>query len=109
MFSDDNGCIDLGFDSIHDAIAVLNALAQQIDKTTRALPDAPEYCGIMAVSGIGVFEENETPVIPSEAALARIEKMEGTDVVCRRCGASRNFDGAMFTTMRGGNICDDCF
>jgi hypothetical protein len=63
---------------------------------------------IMGIGGVGIFEENEVPVVPTVAALKRIEWMQETDVICRRCGASKNFDGAMFTT-GGGNICDDCF
>ena len=58
------------------------------------------------IGGLGLHEE--PPVIPTEAALRRVERLEATDTICQRCGASRNFDGAMFTT-GGGNICDDCF
>lgn len=56
----------------------------------------------------GINNDQAAPIIPTQAAIERIEKMRRTDVVCRRCGASQNFDGAMFTTMGGSNICDDC-
>jgi len=75
------------------------------DKPVTAPVTEPAVFGI---GGIGVFSENEMPIIPSVAAIERMEKLEKTDVICRRCGASQNFDGAMFTTS-GTNICDDCF
>ena len=56
----------------------------------------------------GINNDQSSPVIPSARALERIQRMHDTDIVCRRCGASKNFDGAMFTT-GGGDICDDCF
>jgi len=59
--------------------------------------------------GIGSLGRHiEDPVIPSLAALKRIEKAEETMRVCRRCHCSDLYDGAMFTT-GGGDICDDCF
>ena len=61
---------------------------------------------IFGIGGVGQFEENEAPMVPSEAALKRYERMLATEVICRYCGAS-SLDGAMFTTL-GGNICDDC-
>ncbi len=30
-----------------------------------------------------------------------------TDTICRVCGSSQSA-GAMFTTLRGGDVCDDC-
>lgn len=60
----------------------------------------------LGIGGLANYEE--APVIPSVQALERVQRMHDTDVVCRRCGASKNFDGAMFTT-GGRNICDDCF
>jgi hypothetical protein len=55
----------------------------------------------------GINNDQSMPIIPTERAIAKAQYMLDTDVICRRCGASRNFDGAMFTTV-GGNICDDC-
>lgn len=55
----------------------------------------------------GINNDQSMPFIPSERAIARVQRMYDTDTICRRCGASRNFGGAMFTTI-GGNICDDC-
>jgi hypothetical protein len=69
---------------------------------------AAESTAIFGIGGIGIATENETPIIPSARAVERVQRMHDTDVVCRRCGASQNFDGAMFTT-GGGDICDDCF
>jgi len=60
----------------------------------------------VGIGGLATYEE--APVIPSVQALERVQQMHDTDVICRRCGASKNFDGAMFTT-GGGNVCDDCF
>jgi len=56
----------------------------------------------------GINNDQSLPEIPSAQALERVQRMTDTDVICRCCGASKNFDGAMFTT-GGGNICDDCF
>lgn len=69
-------------------------------------PDASS--AIFSVGGIHIAIENETPIIPTMAAIERVEQMERKMVVCRRCGCSDLFDGAMFTT-GGGDICDDCF
>lgn len=56
----------------------------------------------------GINNDQSMPEIPSAKAFERVQKMVDTDVICRRCGASKNFDGAMFTN-GGGDICDDCF
>lgn len=56
----------------------------------------------------GINNDQSLPVIPSERAIAYTQRLMETDVVCKRCGASQNFDGARFTTS-GTNICDDCF
>jgi len=59
--------------------------------------------------GIGGINNDQTmPFVPSVAAIKRVQRMRDNDVVCLRCGASQNFDGAMFTT-GGGDVCDDCF
>ncbi|MFA5836189.1 MAG: hypothetical protein WC837_04450 [Bellilinea sp.] len=59
--------------------------------------------------GIGGINNDQTlPIIPTTEALERVQKLHDTDTICRRCGASKNFDGAMFTTMAGSEICDDC-
>lgn len=55
----------------------------------------------------GINNDQSMPIIPSAQAISRMQQMHDTDTVCRRCGASKNFGGAMFTTV-GGNICDDC-
>lgn len=56
----------------------------------------------------GINNDQSMPTIPSLRALDRVQKMHDTDTVCRRCGASKNFGGAMFTTLGGSGICDDC-
>jgi len=75
------------------------------------LPIAPSAQSepVLGIGGIGVFTENEMPIIPSARAMARAERLEKTDIICRRCGASKNFDGAMFTTDASSGICDDCY
>lgn len=67
-----------------------------------------ENCGIMGIGGIGIYTENEMPQIPTVAQMERLEKLEQRATYCRRCGASDVFDGAMFTTLGGSGICDDC-
>ena len=56
----------------------------------------------------GINNDQSMPIIPNVRVSARIQKLHDTDTVCRRCGASENFDGAMFTTIAGSGICDDC-
>lgn len=56
----------------------------------------------------GINNDQSIPVIPSARALARVQRLSDTDKVCIRCGASKHFDGAMFTTIAGSGICDDC-
>ena len=56
----------------------------------------------------GIANDQSAPFVPSAAAIERVQRLHDTDTVCRRCGASKNFDGAMFTNFGGGNICDDC-
>lgn len=56
----------------------------------------------------GINRDQSMPMIPSARAIERAQRMAATDTVCKRCGASKNFDGAMFTTLGGSGICDDC-
>ena len=57
----------------------------------------------------GVNNDQSLPTIPSDSALERMQKMQDTDIICKRCGASKHFDGAMFTTLGpSSRICDDC-
>ena len=56
----------------------------------------------------GINNDQSLPIIPSAADIERFENMQATDKVCKRCGASKNFAGAMFTN-GSKNICDDCF
>jgi len=75
-----------------------------------SLPEAHEPGSWDTDSGLGIGgigNDQSMPVIPSARGIARVQRMMDTDTVCCRCGASRNFDGAMFSTV-GGNICDDC-
>ena len=58
------------------------------------------------IGGLGHYEE--PPVIPTVAQIERLERLEARSTVCRRCGQSDAFDGAMFTT-GGGDVCDDCY
>jgi hypothetical protein len=55
----------------------------------------------------GLSRHEEKPVVPSEKALERYERLQREARYCRLCGQSDVFDGAMFTTL-GGDICDDC-
>jgi hypothetical protein len=56
----------------------------------------------------GINNDQSMPTIPSVSALEKIQEMHDTDIICKRCGASQKFDGVMFTTLGGSNICDDC-
>jgi len=60
----------------------------------------------LGIGGLGAYDEK--PIIPTIAAIKRVERLEAEMTVCRRCGASDIFDGAMFTN-GGGDVCDDCF
>jgi len=60
----------------------------------------------LGISGLANYDE--PVIIPSTAAIKRMEKIELEMETCRRCGASDLIDGAMFTTMAGSGYCDDC-
>lgn len=71
---------------------------------------AREWATMDIDSGLGIGginNDQSAPFVPSVSAIERVQRMHDTDTVCRRCGASQRFDGAMFTTI-GGDICDDC-
>lgn len=57
----------------------------------------------------GINRDQSAPTVPTIQAIKRIKHLTDTDTICRRCGASQNFDGAMFSTLgRSSRICDDC-
>jgi hypothetical protein len=56
----------------------------------------------------GINNDQSTPTVPSLKAIERLQRLHDTDIICKRCSASANFDGAMFTTLVGTPICDDC-
>jgi hypothetical protein len=60
----------------------------------------------LGIGGLGRHEEK--PIVPIATQVERMEKAQARARICRRCGQSDVFDGAMFTT-GGGNVCDDCF
>jgi len=95
-----------------DGKKILVNLAHVIEVEARsAVSISAEHPADFSHSGLGIGGINgdqSIPVIPSVEAIERVQRMHDTDVVCRRCGASKNFDGAMFTT-GGGGVCDDCF
>jgi len=62
---------------------------------------------IIGIGQLKTYQKNEQQVIPSEQALKRHDEKIRRAQVCRRCGASE-LDGAMFTTLAGSGICDDC-
>jgi len=89
--------------------AEAQAEADRLNKRAQTEQDPHPHDFSHSGLGIGGINNDQSmPVIPSLAAMERIEQLEANDVICRRCGASKNFDGAMFTT-GGGDICDDCF
>lgn len=55
----------------------------------------------------GINNDQQMPDVPTVQALERLQRLYDTDIICRRCGASKNF-GAMFSTLAGSDICDDC-
>jgi hypothetical protein len=59
----------------------------------------------LGIGGLATYEE--PPVILTEQQWRRMEKLQATEIICKRCGAS-SLDGAMFTTLGGSGICDDC-
>lgn len=91
-----------------DARAVAEAAGREIKRRQALRRDAQTQADpIIGIGGIGVFAENEMPVIPSAAAIERQIARESAAVRCRCCGSS-SLDGAMFTTLGGQPICDDC-
>lgn len=96
------------FTSWRDAERAAKLRNSTVVKSTRAGDASPSTWDTDSGLGIGGINNDESmPFIPSERAIARVQRMYDTDTICRRCGGSKNFSGAMFTTI-GGNICDDC-
>jgi len=107
---------------LYDVARTLGLTDRQAETLTggdeQAQPDVPAQTLVDSVvsydfseSGLGIgglATYQETPMIPTVAAIERVERLEAEMIVCRRCGASDVFDGAMFTD-GGGDICDDCF
>lgn len=79
-------------------------------RESRILPAATPASdtAILGIGGIGIFAENEKPTIPTARQIERMERLDREAIRCRICGQTDIFDGAMFTTIRGGDICDDC-
>jgi hypothetical protein len=85
-------------------------LAQKIrdENTARVNARTDQFHDTDAGLGIGgISNDQSMPVVPSVQAAARYERMLANATVCRRCGES-SLDGAMFTTLSGSGICDDC-
>lgn len=85
--------------------------AESPTRMTSAQPAGQEWQTMDIDSGLGIGginNDQSMPSVPSAAAIERVQRLHDTDTVCRRCGASANFDGAMFTNFGGGDICDDC-
>lgn len=85
--------------------------AESPTRTTPAQPASREWQTMDIDSGLGIGgigNDQAAPLVPSVEAIERVRKLTDTDTICRKCGASQNFDGAMFTTISGGDICDDC-
>ena len=56
----------------------------------------------------GINRAQEMPIVPTPEQIGRYNRAVETDVVCKVCGASKHFGGAMFCN-GGGDICNDCF
>jgi hypothetical protein len=56
----------------------------------------------------GLARHEEPPFVSTVKQIERLERLEKKARRCRRCGQTDVFDGAMFTTIAGGDICDDC-
>lgn len=73
-----------------------NTLADSFFRPANRLPAAQPVEPVFAIGGIGRGDGAEQPAPwPKQGE------------VCRKCGASAS-DGAMFTTIAGSGICDDC-
>jgi hypothetical protein len=59
----------------------------------------------LGIGGLATYEE--PPMVPSVAAIEKHARRLETAQRCRRCGQTE-LDGAMFTTLGGSGICDDC-
>ena len=71
-------------------------------------PETPDY-GFDRGFGIGGLGRHvEDPIIPTVEQMKRVEAAEAKMRICKRCGASDLYDGAMFTTIKGSGYCDDC-
>lgn len=57
------------------------------------------------IGGLGRYEESY--LVPTVPQIRCMSELEAEAKICRCCGQSE-FDGAMFTTITYGDICDDC-
>ena len=73
-----------------------NTLADSFFRPADRLPARPAVEPVFAIGGIGRGDGAEQPAPWPKGG-----------EVCRKCGASAS-DGAMFTTIAGSGICDDC-
>ena len=85
-----------------DPFAEMKAKAKAAEEAQKAATLARKQAQAEAMQAIDARYQ-----LPSVAALARAEARIARSTRCCRCGAS-SLDGAMFTTVAGGNICDDC-
>jgi len=60
----------------------------------------------LGIGNLGRYVEE--PAVPTIQQIERLEKLEAQAQYCKRCGCSDVFDGAMFTTIAGSGLCDDC-
>ena len=103
-----DAAIALGFS--HEQADKMEAQwAKPVAHTHTEQPKQPNYdfsSSGLGMGGLSTYEEQ--PIIPTIAQIDHAQHLMDTDIICRKCGASMNFDGAMFTT-GGCDICDDCF
>jgi len=59
----------------------------------------------LGIGGLATYEE--PPMVPSVAAIEKHAARVRAAQRCKRCGQTE-LDGAMFTTIAGSGICDDC-
>ena len=79
-----------------------------MENTSASIDENPHEFSHSGLGIGGLANYEEPPVVPSVVAIERVQHLMDIDVICRCCGASKTFVGAMFTT-GGGYICDDCF
>lgn len=86
---------------------VLNVILADEGLTLADVERIPDTDSGLGIGGIN--NDQSAPFVPSIKAAQKMDATNKRTRKCCRCGQTDTYHGAMFTTLSGGNICDDCY